>query len=242
MKKQAVILMLFLSGLMSAQTSINQYQYVIVPSQFNFLKEKEEYRLNTLTKMLLEKYGFKAFLNSEELPAEILDSNCNKLYADVLSSGNFIQTKLQVVLKDCKNKIVYQSAIGISKEKVYKTAYTQALRAAFQSFETLEYQYNSKPKTEIIQKAATVESMSVAINHSIEKEEEILYAQPISNGFQLVDASPKVVMKIFKTSNPTTFSALKGTIHGVLLSRDNNWFFEYYQDEKLISEKINVKF
>ena len=65
MKKLAVILMLFLSCIVSAQTSVNQYQYVIVPSQYTFLKVNDEFKLNTLTKMLFEKYGFKVFLNSE---------------------------------------------------------------------------------------------------------------------------------------------------------------------------------
>ena len=44
------------------------------------------------------------------------------------------------------------------------------------------------------------------------------------------------------TSNPTMYTAIKENVTGVLISKDNQWFFEYYQDEKLISEKINVKF
>ncbi len=241
MKKLAVILMLFLSCIVSAQTSVNQYQYVIVPSQYTFLKVNDEFKLNTLTKMLFEKYGFKVFLNSEVLPAEISNTNCDKLYADVISSGNFIRTKLQVVLKDCNKNIVYQSAIGSSKEKEYRVAYTQALRAAFKSFDVLHYHYSPLQKSMEIPKIEAADSMSVAVDHSIDKE-EIWYAQPNANGFQLVDATPKVVMKIYKTSNPNTFSAVKGTIQGVLLLKDNSWFFEFYQDEKLVSEKVNVKF
>ena len=239
MKKLAAILMLFLCCIVSAQTTVNQYQYVIVPSRFNFVKLNDEFKLNTLTKMLLEKYGFKAFLNTEVLPSEISNSNCDKLYADVISSGNFIRTKLTVVLKDCNKNIVYQSAIGTSKEKEYRVAYTQALRAAFKSFDVLHYHYSPIQKSSEIQKIVAADSMSVAVNHSIDKE-EIWYAQPNANGFQLVDATPKV--KIFKTSNANTFTAIKGTIQGVLLSKDNSWFFEYYQDEKLVSEKVNVKF
>jgi len=49
-------------------------------------------------------------------------------------------------------------------------------------------------------------------------------------------------MKIFKTSNSNTFTAIKGTIQGVLVAKDNEWFFEYYENDKLISEKIAVKF
>jgi len=71
---------------------------------------------------------------------------------------------------------------------------------------------------------------------------KVLFAQPIPNGYQLVDATSKVIMKVLKTSNPQMFTAIKGTITGVLISKDNQWFFEYYQEEKLVSEKIDVKF
>ena len=49
-------------------------------------------------------------------------------------------------------------------------------------------------------------------------------------------------MKIFKTSNSNCFIAVKGNIQGVLIAKDNQWYFEYYQNDKLISEKIDVKF
>ena len=59
MKNSLVLLLFFCANLLVAQSSVNQYQYVIVPAQFDFLREKDEYRLNNLTKMLFEKYGFK---------------------------------------------------------------------------------------------------------------------------------------------------------------------------------------
>ena len=128
MKKNIVVLFLCLGPLLFAQSTINQYQYVIVPSKFKFTKQTDQYRLNTLTKLLLQKYGFKSYLESDEISAEIKDSNCNKLYADVISSGNFIRTKIQVVLKDCNGKVRYESGIGTSKEKDFNVAYNQALR------------------------------------------------------------------------------------------------------------------
>jgi hypothetical protein len=47
---------------------------------------------------------------------------------------------------------------------------------------------------------------------------------------------------VYKTSNPASYMAAKGSVQGVLVSKDNQWFFEHYQGDKLISEKINVKF
>ncbi|MNE80595.1 hypothetical protein D3C80_1771820 [compost metagenome] len=73
-------------------------------------------------------------------------------------------------------------------------------------------------------------------------EAVLLYAQPTVTGFQLVDSTPKVVLKVFKTSSPVCYIAAKESIQGVLISKDNQWYFEYYQNDKLISEKVSVKF
>ncbi|WP_298220679.1 hypothetical protein [Flavobacterium sp.] len=238
MKKYLWFVFVCFSSFLSAQNTINQYRYVIVPAQFGFSSEKDQYHLNTLTKMLLEKYGFKAYLDTEELPAEIRDSNCDKLFAEVKSSGSFIMTKMQVTLKDCSHVVVYESAVGKSKEKKYRDAYTEALSKAFDSFEALHYQYQPleiKPKKEVLNPQTTI------MNASFE-DTDLLQAQPIPNGYQLVDATSKVVIKALKTSNPQMFTAIKGTITGVLISKDNQWFFEYYQQDQLVSEKIDVKF
>jgi uncharacterized beta-barrel protein YwiB (DUF1934 family) len=45
-----------------------------------------------------------------------------------------------------------------------------------------------------------------------------------------------------KTSVPTLYTAIKGNTQGVLIQKDNQWFFEYYESEKLISVKVAVKF
>lgn len=241
MKKIVIIALFFLTHFLSAQTSINNYQYVVVPSKFSFNKQKDQYRLNTLTKLLFQKYGFTVFLDTDEMPDEVRNMNCNKLYADVLSSGSFIMTKLNIVLKDCKNKVLFTSATGESKEKEYAKSYNEALREAAQSLEVLQYHY--VPITNAsVKKTAAPEKETVIMNETFNDEIPVLNAQPITNGFQLLDGSSKVVMKIFKTSNPSTFAAIKGTTQGVLISKDNQWFFEYYQNDVMISEKVNVKF
>lgn len=238
MKKVAVLFFWFCSWMSFAQSNLNQYQYVIVPSRFSFSSIQDDYRLNTLTKLLLEKYGFKAYLDTDALPQELLQSKCEPLYADVEKSGSFIRTKMQVVLKDCQNNVVYRSDIGSSKEKEYRVAYTQSLRGAFDSFQTLNYKYQPSAdpaKAEIMTTVAPT-------NQIAETSTEQLYAQAIANGFQLVDATPKVVMKIYKTSDPKTYTAVKGSVQGVLIAKENQWFFERYENDQLVSEKVKIKF
>lgn len=234
MKRSLVIVMLFVGCFLSAQNNVNQYQYVIVPAQFKFLNKPDEFRLNTLTKLLLEKNGFKAYFNTDTLPVALNDSRCNMLYVDVLSSGSLLKTKVQVTLKDCKNALVYKSDIGENRKNDLKAAYNQALREAFKSFETLHYQYTPIENNE--------KNTTTIVNEPFKEENDLLSAETTANGYNLLDVNQRVFMKILKTSNPSIYTAIKGNVTGVLISKDNQWFFEYYQDEKPISEKINIKF
>ncbi len=69
-----------------------------------------------------------------------------------------------------------------------------------------------------------------------------LYAQEISNGFQLVDNMPKVRMKLRKSSSPNVFFAITESINGVVFSQAGKWIFEYYIQDELISKELNIKF
>ena len=42
-----------------SQSNLNDYKYVIVPNKFDFLKENDQYQLNSLAAFLFEKYGFR---------------------------------------------------------------------------------------------------------------------------------------------------------------------------------------
>jgi hypothetical protein len=254
MKKSFLFLLIFCFSYSYAQ-SVNDYKAVIVPVKFDFLKTENLYRLNTLTKFNLNKAGFVAFYTNEPISADLND-RCSLLYIDVLKENGFLTTKLFLTLKDCYGKIIYQSVVGKSKEKDYQVAYSEALTEAFQSLYALKYKYNGNAVTKVQQalqpevvktKSATaavgrtVVSDSTTVN-TIIADSNLLYAQSTATGFQLIDSTPKVVMKLFKTSQANSFIAIKDTVQGSLISKDNEWYFEYYQNEKLISEKVAVKF
>ena len=245
MTKKIVLILLLISNFANAQTSkLNNYKYAIIPTKFSFQDMPNEYRLNLLTKMYLEQIGFTTYLDSDAMPEELLNNNCNKVYVDVLSNGNFITTKLKIILKDCKNTILYTSAEGKSKEKDYNLAYNEALRAALQSFKSLNYKYTPRTEIEIKkdEKEVNNSDSKIIASESFNAESNILFAQPITNGFQLVDNSPKVIMKIYKTSNTNCFIAIKEDVQGVLILKDEQWFLEYYKNQKLFSERVEVKF
>ena len=91
-----------------------------------------------------------------------------------------------------------------------------------------------------------VEVTNTEIVNQVEKKQIVneinLFAQPITNGFQLVDTTPKVVLKMFKTSEVNYYIAISESKNGIVFMKNDEWYFEYYLNEKLISEKLIVKF
>lgn len=247
MKKLVLVFILFSTVVFSQ--NINNYKAVIIPLKYDFLKTENQYRLATLTKLNLQKAGFVAFYSNEDIPSEYKD-RCSLLTVDVKKESGFLMTKLAVVFNDCFGKLVYQSEMGKSKLKEYEAAYSEALNDAFISINALNYKYELnqspvKPLTQI----SPVETVNSSISNSAtvvpvstSAPAELLYAQATPTGYQLVDASPKVVFKLNKTSVPTLYTAIKDNRQGVLIQKENQWFFEYYENEKLFSELVRVKF
>lgn len=277
MKKNIHILFLLFASYSFSQ-SVNDYKAVIIPMKYDFQKTENQYRLQTITKIDLQKAGFQAFYANEAIPTEISD-RCSVLYIDVKKDNGFLITKLFVTFKDCYGTEVYKSEIGKSREKEFEAAYAESLNNAFTNVYALNYAYNGNtnfapkagitaqslpvvaapavvvptpavPAVAVIPAATSVAVPVVAATTSKNESKSssdnssvgLLYAQPTSYGYQLIDSEPKVVMKVYKTSNPASYMAKKGDIQGALVSKDNQWFFEYYQNDKLVSEKIDVKF
>jgi len=242
-----VFTLLSLAG--HSQASLNNYKYVIVPERYSFSKEDNQYYLNTTTKTLLDQKGFVAFVGNKELPPAVAGNRCNALIAEVVTNNSMFTTKLTLLLKDCQGNVIFKSKEGKSREKEYPIAYNQALADAFASLNELPYKYDSTAATQPQQVVATttappsaptpasapVPSASVDITGT-------LYAQATANGYQLIDTSPKKVLGLLKTSLQDCFIAEGGPSSGMVFKKDGEWFFEYYKDSKLVSQKLVIKF
>ena len=247
MKKLVFVFILF--STVAFSQNINNYKAVIIPLKYDFLKSENQYRLATLTKLNLQKAGFVAFYSNEDIPSEYKD-RCSLLTVDVKKESGFLMTKLAVVFNDCFGKLVYQSEMGKSKLKEYESAYSEALNDAFRSINALNYKYelNQSPSKQLTEVSpvesvnSSISSSATVVQDSPNTNAELLYAQATPTGYQLVDASPKVVFKLNKTSVPTLYTAIKDNRQGVLIQKENQWFFEYYENDKLFSELVRVKF
>jgi len=244
---KAHVLVFLILGCFSgySQTSLNNYKYVLVPETFNFLKQKDQYGLNTQTKSSLQDAGFTAYFDNSQLPTDLANNKCNVLSAEVVEKKSMFTTRLTLFLKDCKGNVLFKSKEGVSREKEFALSYSLALNDAFTSLTQAKYVYQPAPATNDQSAPATAPNPAPAgkiIVTDAPPAAGTLYAQAIANGYQLIDTTPKTILRMFKTSLPDYFIADNGSSNGIVFKRDDSWVFEYYKDGKLMAEKLLIKF
>jgi len=241
------------------QQTVNNYKYVVVANKFDFLKKVDQYKTSSLTKFLFNKYGFTSFLNTEDLPQEIRDNRCSSLFATIKDASSMLTTKVYLVLKDCNDKVIYESPIGKSKEKDYQKSFHEAIRNAFKNpiINNYTFEPQNSVKKAIVNVAETpkvlpkvnkfIAEKKVVNTPIITKAEKpttvianILYAQAIENGFQLVDTTPKLIFKVLKTKQENLF--IIENKNGILYKMNAKWVAEFYENNVLVQKEYQVKF
>ena len=91
-------------------------------------------------------------------------------------------------------------------------------------------------KVEVVTKEVAEEKSQIQTVTS----SDVLYAQTIDNGFQLVDSSPKVVYKI-KRSSTNDMYFVEGK-EAVIYKSGSDWILEYYENDTLKTKTLNIKF
>ncbi|MGX1929850.1 hypothetical protein [Flagellimonas sp. 2504JD4-2] len=136
-----------------------------------------------------------------------------------------------------------------SKEEEKKTTAEKPITVSFKNdVKKLE----EKPVEKVIVQEATPENQTYKAVEPVESsyvktattneslQEGLLYAQPIENGYQLVDSTPKVVMKLMKTSSDDIFMVNHNGKNGIVFKKDGKWVLEYAEGGK--GKELNIKF
>ena len=181
MKRYIILLvvLIFSSGAIIGQQSLNEYKYLIVPNKFDFLKYDDQYQLNSLTKFLFNKEGFQTLYAGDVRPIELISNPCLGLSTNVNNNSGLLSTKLVIELVNCRNETVLTSAEGRSKVKDYKKGYHEALRQAFKSITELNYSYTpvkelAAPKKEVEIEKVEVVPFQLVEDMVEEKESEVI--------------------------------------------------------------------
>lgn len=221
---------------------------IVVPITFTFANGENPYNISSHTKAFFEKKRFQVFFDNNILPDEIAQNRCNALFVDIQKLPGVLVTKISVSIKDCKGNMLIVSEEGRSRQKELRLAYVDALREALNTLEVSKIVKESQVRTtqtlevKPIDNQEAVNLITTGKDVVVTESSKVFYAQPITNGFQLVDSTPKVALKILKTSHPDYYIAVSDTVNGVLFKRNNQWIYEYYQDNKLVTEILQVKF
>ncbi|WP_143153254.1 hypothetical protein [Arenibacter palladensis] len=318
MKNLFLPLILMCGFLGMSQAELNKYKYIIVPTKFETFKNENQYQTSTMIKYNLVENGFTAVYDND-MPADLLANRCLGLLLNLKDDSSMFTTKVTLTLKDCQSNVVYTTVEGSSKEKDYKSAYSEAIKECFKSLSGIGYKYEpsgdtaevtvsfkndvkrlekaaekdkdisfediveNKPQEKdkdirfgdlaedkiesnrqnVIQQKATLEEQSYKsmepVQSNITKAENmptvalpdvdyktddsgVLYAQAIANGFQLVDSTPKITLRMYATSQANFYIA-EGDVHsGAVLKKGDKWYFEYYEGDKLMGQELNIKF
>ena len=208
MKRIFSLVILVLIGIngLNAQ-DLKDYKYIVVPQKFDFQDEAGEYDLNALTRFLFIKWGFDAYLENEEMPADLNASGCNTLYtrADV---GGFLTTKATITLVNCKGQEVFKLPEGKSKIKEFKEGHQEAFRRAFEGLEELGYTYSD----EIVERAEVSEETETLIPEARKTMPQKAETKTVKVSAVPKDGNTEVkeVLEVVEQNTPQAQIAYKG--------------------------------
>lgn len=244
-----VIFIIFQTSLY-AQTDLNQYKYVSVPDRFDFMKTNDQFQMSSLTQFLLTKKGFTVLESIENYPSDLAANSCLLLDVNVEKIKGFLKTKLEVQFINCKKEVVFRSAIGTSKEKDFKMAYHQAIRAAFDSMEVLNYNYEESaaidisapietsttvlPKPSVQTPSAPIVVASVDPVDLPELPKTLIVSR--AYGYDITDANGRVLYSIYQTMEEGIFIIDK--LPGIAYKRGKRWVREYVLEKKMVIEPL----
>ena len=232
LKYSLIVLLFFSSGLIIGQSSLNDYKYIIVPYKYDFLKQEDQYQLNSLTKFLFQKEGFDTLFDKDNRPEDLSNNPCLALTSKVKNISSLLSTKLFIELVNCKNEIVFTTIEGKTRTKELKKAHHEALRKAFNSIKLLNYSYEPVKELDVVatqdeEKVITVpfqlleDKKKMKESDNVKKIIEVKEEDKVKNS--VVESEGKELMKeveeneIIEIETPTNLLYAQDTANGFQL-------------------------
>lgn len=137
-----------------------------------------------------------------------------------------------------KNEVLKEEPANIKEENAVEVAINESVDvveavAAAEAVKAVE-------AVESAEEAVVKPSEAEAKHKTDSLDSEILYAQKTTNGYQLVDNSPKVVYVLQRSSVVDLF-ILKDK-NGIVYKKNGKWLIEYYANNELVLKELNIKF
>jgi hypothetical protein len=253
----AILLITFFTSAIQSQASLNDYDMALIPAKFDFQKSDNQYRINATIKAFLKQKGFDAYLSSDVLPEGFIDYNCNKVFVNAIDESSLFSTKIKIEFKDCKSNILFTTDLSESRIKDFAPAYNQALLATLKTFDKAKYKFSGKTyyNEEAQEKlqSRNVESVSTEVTKVIKSENGVVYEKVEKAASELKRSAEEASIKVknlinseelvlYKTTRNAIFICNTNGKNGIVFAKNDVWFFEYLDNGKLVSEKLDIKF
>jgi len=242
-----------------AQKNINNYKYVVVPLQYDFLKGKNVYRLNTFTKYLFKQNGFDVYFTEEELPQDLFEDRCLAMYADVKEvRGGFRKKKIEIILEDCYGNLIMKSDVGDSTKNNHQDAHHEALREAFTTIKMMDYMYNPEEANDLINEQSgetvslvseektqsnqnkVVEERNINESNLAIQKGEVLNVIKTAKGFQVLDSASNSVMMLLFTDAKDVY--IVKDKNAIVFKKAEEWIYFENNGTDTTSKVLKIKF
>ncbi|MHA7832540.1 MAG: hypothetical protein ACX93O_15700 [Flagellimonas sp.] len=162
----------------------------------------------------------------------------NESYREALQKAFVSFAGMNYTYEPNKNDLVQKEGpVTVSFKNDVKSVKDPKEHVVEQKATTEEQVYKSvEPKTTTIVKATEGVTLMGSIPTGL------LYAQPTENGYQLVDSTPKVILKLEETSMEDVFMTDFQGNNAVVFKKDGKWLLEYSENGKKVQQELNIKF
>ena len=199
---------------------------------------EESSMFTTKTAMVLKDCSSKEVLTT--VMGSSKEKDYERAYREALTEAfttikalNYQYSPMELQKEPKTNNDVAMEEKKYPKNKVDQRVVKQVATPEDQAYKSVE------PVASSIEK---VDPVANEIKVGEQKDSYVLYAQPIAKGYQLVDNTPKVRLKIYHTSVPDVYTVTHEKDNGIVYKKDGKWYLEYYWGDQLRTEELNIKF
>lgn len=160
-------------------------------------------------------------------------------------TGTAVEKPITISFKNDVKEVVSDRTVVKSSSSTVEQVATKEIQK-YQDRTPMASNYkkaNEKVNKETVETISKIDESRSALKTEVTKKlTGVLYAQELPNGFQLVDSTPEIQLKMYKSAMPNVYVAKANNKDGVVYSSDGKWFFEYYHKGSMEIEELNIKF
>jgi hypothetical protein len=235
------VFFLFLIGLLSIVPM--QSQVIRIPEKFDFMSSPDQYGISTLLRLYFEKYQYQAVIMTDVTEKALSKKIAPNEYGVIIKKkSNFFITRMQVVILDYEGNEIAVSPEGISREKEFRYAYIEAVRAAMDQFTALKNRTlfttnttESKPTATTAETQLILEGKAPLPERKVTLDQYMEARTLSENSIGLyVQKGLAPILVLYKTSSRDCFMVTQNDApKGIFLYRNQQWFWEYYEENQL---------